>query len=67
MEKDWVSVFSTNQDFKAELAKGILEENEIKFVLLNRRDSTYLFGDIEIFVNRDDTIKAKYLLKELDK
>jgi len=34
--------FSTNQDFKAELAKGLLEENEIKFVLLNRRDSTYL-------------------------
>jgi len=66
MEKGWVSIFTTNEEFVAELAKGLLEENDIQFVLLNRKDSSYLFGYLEIFVKQENAIKAKYLLKELD-
>ncbi|MBN2214426.1 MAG: DUF2007 domain-containing protein [Bacteroidales bacterium] len=70
MEKDWIPIFRTTQNFKAELAKGLLEENDIEFVLLNKKDSSYpdlFIGYIEIFIKRDDAIKAKYLLKELEK
>jgi hypothetical protein len=70
MEKDWVSIFSTNHEYIAELAKEVLEENDIQFVLLNHKDSSYpdlFIGEIEIFVNRDNAIKAKYLLKKFDK
>jgi hypothetical protein len=69
MEKGWVSVFSTNQEYIAELAKELLEENDIQLVLLNQKDSAHpnLFaGDIEILVKRENVIRAKYLLKELD-
>ncbi len=69
MEKDWVSVLTTNQDHIAELAKGLLEENDIQFVSLNQKDSSHpkLFsGYIKILVKRENVIRAKYLLKELD-
>ncbi len=69
MEKGWVTVFLTKQDHIAELAKGLLEENDIQFVALNQKDSSHpnLFsGDIKILVKRENVIRAKYLLKELD-
>jgi hypothetical protein len=69
MEKDWVSIFITNDVFVAELAKGLLKENDIHFVSLNQKDSSYpnLFpGNIRILVKPEDAIKAKYLLKELN-
>lgn len=65
MDKNWVSIFNTPEIFKAELAKGLLEENEIECVLINKKDSFYHFGEIELFVKRDDILKAKYILKEL--
>lgn len=70
MGKDWILVFSTTQKFKAELAKGLLQENDIQFVVLNKKDSSYpdlFIGYIEIYVKQNDAVKAKYLLKELDK
>ena len=70
MQKDWILIFSTTQDFKAELAKGLLEENDIQFVTLNKKDSSYpdlFIGYIEIYVKQNNAVKAKYLLKELYK
>lgn len=70
MGKDWILVFSTTQKFKAELAKGLLQENNIQSVALNKKDSSYpdlFIGYIEIYVKQNDAVKAKYLLKELDK
>ena len=69
MEKGWVSILTTNQDHVAELAKGLLLENDIQFVLLNQKDSSHpnLFsGDIKILVKHEHVIRAKFLLKELD-
>jgi len=57
--------FSTTDEFNSEIAKGLLEENEIDCVLVNKKDSFYHFGDIEIYVKRDKIIKANYILKDL--
>lgn len=69
MEKGWVSILITNQDHIAELAKGLLQENDIQYVSLNQKDSAHpnvFSGDIKILVKRENVIRAKYLLKELD-
>ncbi len=66
MEKDWKLVFLTGEPYRAEIAKELLENNEIESVILNQRDSTYItFGDIEIYVNEMDVEKANEILKEL--
>ena len=67
MEKDWILVFSTGQPYQAELARQLLEENNIQAVVINKKDSSYLaFGETEVYVRRDDIIRAKNLVKTFE-
>ena len=66
MNNDWIVVFSTSDDFNAEIARGVLDEHEIENVVINKKDAAYHFGEIEIFVKREFYITAKYLLKEFE-
>ena len=66
MEKDWICVFHTEQSFQAEIAKEILENEEIICVVLNERDSTFpSVGELEVWVHQDFRNKAIELLKDL--
>ncbi|SHM50009.1 DUF2007 domain-containing protein [Chitinophaga sp. CF418] len=67
MEKDWVKIYYTNQLFRAEIIRGMLEENGINVVLINRQDSTYLTalpGMAELFVHNSQEAEARQLLAE---
>lgn len=67
MEKDWVNIYYTNQIFRAEIVKGMLEENGINVVLVNRQDSSYLValpGMAELFVHSSQEAEARRLLTE---
>ena len=49
--KDWFKLYSTKNYAEANILKGMLEENNIRAVILNKLDSSYLaFGDIELYV-----------------
>ncbi|HKL31781.1 MAG TPA: DUF2007 domain-containing protein [Tangfeifania sp.] len=66
MEEGWKQVFLTGEEYKANMAKDILENDGIKTVLMNRHDTAYKsFGDIEVYVQEADEQKALELLKEL--
>jgi hypothetical protein len=66
MEKNWVCVFQTGENFQAEIAKEILENEEIQCVVINDHDSTFpSIGDLEIWVHKDFEAKATELLKDL--
>ncbi|SHI46602.1 Putative signal transducing protein [Tangfeifania diversioriginum] len=66
MEEGWKEVFLTVQEYKANMAKDILENAGIKTVIMNQHDSAYKsFGDIVVYVPDADENKAKELLKEL--
>ena len=64
MEKDWVCVFCTSHKQKAELIKGLLTHNEINSVVVNKQDSSYMFGEYEVYVYGDDVVKAKFVLNK---
>ena len=64
MDKNWVVIFSSDNLQKVELVKGLLAHNEIQSVIVNHQDSFYKFGEIEVHVNRDNVVKAKFVLKE---
>jgi hypothetical protein len=66
MENNWVCIYSTSKLISAELAKEILEENSIAAVVINKQDSTYLFGLIEIYVERDEAVRAKFILEKAE-
>jgi len=67
MEDNWILIFSTPQPWQAEMAKQILEENGIEAVVMNRRDSSYtVFGEVEVYVVKEDVEKGKELLKNIE-
>ena len=62
MDEKWVVIFSTTDAFDAEIKLGLLSSNEIEAVLVNKKDSFYFLGEVEIHVRIDDIIKAKHLI-----
>ncbi len=66
MEKGWVEIFMTAHEYKASIAKELLENEGVKAVVLNQRDSAYqAFGEIGIYVEEKDAEIAALLLKNL--
>jgi len=66
MDKDWVKIYSTEANYKAELLKGLLFEHNIEAVIINKQDSSYLFGELELYVSTDDVFKAKHIITTQD-
>ncbi len=66
MNKDWIKIYSSGASYKAELLKGLLFENNIEAVIINKQDSSYLFGELELYVNSEDVVKAKHVISTLD-
>ncbi|MDA3890648.1 MAG: DUF2007 domain-containing protein [Salinivirgaceae bacterium] len=65
MGKDWAIAYSTGQLYLAEMVKDILEDNQMEVVLMNKQDTFYHFGEIEVYVRPEDIIRAKFIIKEI--
>lgn len=65
MEDNWQEVFTTSQPWQAEMAKQVLEENGIAAVVVNRKDSSYLFGEVAVYAETKNVEQAKELLKDI--
>lgn len=49
--KHWFLLYATQNFSEASIIKGMLEENSVPVLLVNKQDSSYLnFGDIELYV-----------------
>jgi len=66
MEKDWVCIYSTITLHLAEIARTLLAEQDIESVIVNKKDSNYLFGSIEVYVKNDHALTGKYVLRNLE-
>jgi hypothetical protein len=64
MLNDWVKVFEINNLYRAEIIKGVLEENEIETVVIPKKDSMYQIGNFHIMVHSDDFLKALNIINE---
>ncbi len=62
MGNDWIKVRTFTQNIEAEIVKQMLEENGVNAVLLNKQDSSYLFGKIELYVKQSDETIANVLM-----
>ncbi len=66
MEQNWVCIYSTDKIHLAQIAKGVLKEYDIESVIVNKKDSNYLFGIIEVYVNRNNALQSKYILRNIE-
>jgi hypothetical protein len=65
MEKEWVRIFETADSILIEISRSLLEESEIDSVIMNKKDSFYNFGEMELYVHRNNVIRAKQILKNI--
>jgi predicted Fe-Mo cluster-binding NifX family protein len=66
MEKGWTEVFITTHEYKASMAKDLIENESINVVVINQYDSAYqIFGEFSVHVAENDVEKALQLLKNL--
>ena len=59
----WKVVYADGFPPAVELRRAILEEHGIPAVVLNKRDSSYLFGFVELLVQDEDIEQAEALIK----
>lgn len=64
MEKEWIKIQTYTDAIQGEIVKQMLEEHGIRAVLLNKQDSSFLFGKIDLFINEYDLEKANRLIEE---
>lgn len=64
MEKGWRVVYFTDQEYRAIIAKELLEDNQIDAVIINRKDSSYTsFGEVELYVADEKFEEAEKILQ----
>jgi hypothetical protein len=64
MDKNWTRIFSSSDTFRIEVMKGLLQEHDIEAVIVNKKDSAYLFGEADLFVKVEDAFKANQIISE---
>ena len=62
MNSNWTKLKVYNQAYEAEIVKNMLIENNIPAVVLNKKDSSYLFGVVELYVENENSEKASELM-----
>ncbi len=65
MESGWQCIYFNNQMHKIEIVRAVLDDQDIKTVVVDKRDSSYfMVGDIEIYVSNEDAILAKIIIEQ---
>lgn len=62
---DWVKIYSSEQPYKCNIVKALLDEYNIEYSELDRKDSAYtMLGEIEIYVKHESEIFTRLLLTQ---
>ncbi|HCY46066.1 MAG TPA: hypothetical protein DHU89_05235 [Flavobacteriales bacterium] len=64
MDKEWIKVYSDTFEPKVEMLRIQLQNDGIAALVLNQKDSAHVhIGEVELFVKRDNVIRAKHLIE----
>jgi hypothetical protein len=66
MAPEQVHIYSSSHPYLAELIRQRLADHSIPAFIVNKQDSAYKFGEIELYVHRDHVIRAKKLIREFE-
>lgn len=61
---EWALLYSTNEIYKADFLIEMLEDNGILTQIMNRKDSNFGLGEIEIYVSEKDFNLAKTIIDQ---
>lgn len=64
MEGNWQKIYSSSFEHKVEIVKAVLIDSEIDSVVVNKKDRAYNFGEVELYVQGENVIKAKQIINK---
>lgn len=62
--RDWQKIYQDTSEYRAEIVRAILEDNEMNPVILSKKDSAYQFGHYEILVAPDYVLSALKIIND---
>jgi hypothetical protein len=64
-DEPWEALYSSQQPYRIEILRSLLENEGIISVVINKKDSAYvMMGEAELWVKRDDLLSAIQILKK---
>tara|TARA_B100001778_G_C18239348_1_gene472662 strand:- start:64 stop:276 length:213 start_codon:yes stop_codon:yes gene_type:complete len=65
MKQEWLNIIKSDNLTQISITKGLLYENGIKSVIVNKKDSSYLmFGEIYLYINEKDFAAANDIIRK---
>lgn len=65
MDSKWQKVYDTNLKYRGEIVKAVLAEHEIPAVLVDKQDTAYHFGLIEVYVAPNHVLSAVKIIQDV--
>lgn len=63
MEEQFILIATAADIYEGEIIRGMLEENGIEASLINKKDSEFLIGEVEVYVPADQVNQSREILK----
>jgi len=60
----WHTVYTTDKSYQADIVKDVLMDRGVQAVIVNKQDTSYKFGTIEVNVDQDSVMRAKKIIEE---
>lgn len=64
MNTKWQKVYTTGLMYRAEIVKAVLEDHHLSPVLVDKQDTSYHFGPIELYVAPDEVMSAMKIIED---
>ena len=62
MKENWVKVFTADNEYSVEIVQGLLKDNGIEAIIMNKKDNEFLLGVVELYVEEKDLALTQELL-----
>ncbi len=66
MSKKWVRIYSSTDSIHINILRNLLEEHDIPTSIINKQDSMYPIGHLELHTFQEMAVKAINLIKKTE-
>lgn len=64
MDINWIKIYTSNDYYKSDIVKQVLIDHQIEAVILNKQDSSYKFGEVEVHVHKEYADLASAIISQ---
>lgn len=64
MEASWQKIYSSALEHQVKIVQAVLNDVGINSVIVNKKDSVYHFGEVELYVQGENVMKAKQIINK---